>query len=301
MSARSDFITIKGLSSAKNGGNNRGVYLVKSKRSGIKYIEKRVSKTAIDSGYAEKEVCIMAQCRGSHPNMIQLLFADLDDSSLGYGSIFMQRCELGSLDTLISQYMRKSARLTDEGFLYKVLWDMSLALCFLATGASVEKTRSRASVGKTVAKVGSRWNSILHCDIKPGNVFLTWANGRPADPCAYPTAVLGDFGCSATEEHARAGAHCHGRITPCFAPPEFPLGYHERGDVYMLGLTIHCLAMMRNTPRSKSTERELHPLQGLFGDSSLKALLMNCLNHKPAKRPAPGHLPMLVMQVHGKW
>jgi hypothetical protein len=43
----------------------------------------------------------------------------------------MQYCELGSLDGLISRISKRAERLPDEDFLWKVFWDMSLALAFL--------------------------------------------------------------------------------------------------------------------------------------------------------------------------
>ena len=302
MSRRSDFITIKAISSARNGGNNQGVYVVKSIRSGNKYIEKRVRKEHIQVGHGEREARAMRQCGAKHPNIIALVLCDLNYEFLGYGSLFMQHCELGSLDGVIGRYNARGEVLNDEGFLYKILWDIALALSFLSTGVDAATTRNLAKAGYIVGKK-SGWNQTLHRDLKPGNIFLTWKNPLPADRCLYPTAVLGDFGCSVTQWDVRTGNakwKFHSGVTPDFEPPESPR-YHEHGDIYMLGLSIHCLAMMRNRPRSVKKERERRPLQGFFGDRCLGKLLMLCLECDPEDRPFPGELPLLVMGCYRKW
>jgi hypothetical protein len=81
-------------------------------------------------GYAKREVDAMNLCQ-DHPYIIQLKAFDLDYSKLYYGSIYMQYCELDSLDGLISRISKRGERLPDEDFLWKVFWDMSLALAFL--------------------------------------------------------------------------------------------------------------------------------------------------------------------------
>jgi serine/threonine protein kinase len=119
-SACSCFETIKSLTAAKNGGNNQGGFLVKSKRSGNLYIEKRISQEHIQLGYATREKDALCQC-GDHPNIVSLICYDFDCSLLGYGSIFMEQCELGSLDSLITRYNQRGKLLDNEGFLYKIL------------------------------------------------------------------------------------------------------------------------------------------------------------------------------------
>ncbi|KAH7350386.1 kinase-like domain-containing protein [Pyrenochaeta sp. MPI-SDFR-AT-0127] len=208
ISPRSAFDTIRSLSAARNGGQNCGVYLVKSKRSDTKYIEKRVNRRSIQEGYAQREVQAMFQCRNS-PHIICIETWDLDYCRLGYGSIFMQRCELGSLDLLIERYARRRERLGDAGFLWKVIWDLSLALCFLWIGTDAVTTRNRAAMGRSIS-VQPHWNHILHRDLKPANIFLTWSNRMEADGCSFPTIVVGDLGCSVTDTDIRAGrAHPH--------------------------------------------------------------------------------------------
>jgi NIMA (never in mitosis gene a)-related kinase len=295
--SRSDFEVIKPLSEAKNGGCNRGVYLVKSKYSGTKYIEKRVGPSAIRAGYASREVEAMLRCK-DHPNIVWIRGYNLDYSLTNYGSIYMQHCELGSLDGVIKRYAAHNARLPDEGFLWKVLWDVSLALCHLFSGVDAQAIRARAYEGKECRALKG-WNATMHRDIKPGNIFLTWSPASPDDKCRYPTSVVGDFGCcTSTRDIAsgRASGKRNSGGTPAFEPPEAPK-FCARSDVYMLGLTIHCLARMSNTPDMK----KYHTLSDRFRDGHLRALLRKCVDPDYSRRPTPGELPMLVLKGYREW
>jgi serine/threonine protein kinase len=82
-----NFTTIKLLGAGKRGGQNEGVYLVKSKSDSETYIEKRVPSKMISSEHAQREVNVMRQCR-DHPNIVSIVDATLDSYQLlGYGSI----------------------------------------------------------------------------------------------------------------------------------------------------------------------------------------------------------------------
>lgn len=296
MPSRSDFQEVKFLGDSKNGGNNRGVYLVKLKTTGKNYIEKRIGQTAIKSGYGEREVRMMLQCWG-HPNIIRIKSHDMDYKMLGYGSIFMQSCELGSLDGLIRRYAAKEERLVDEGCLWKVFWDTSLALSHLVTGADPKDARKRALVGKTIHAIQG-WKTIAHMDIKPGNIFLTDEDSLGADKTHFPTHVLGDFGCSKSKSDVLAGRASRTRIsgeTPGFAPPE-PT-WNERGDIYALGVTIHCLGQMSNRPDLKHH----HPLSPRYKDENLRKLIKQCIKTNPHDRPSSNDLPALVWQGYVSW
>jgi hypothetical protein len=147
MPSRSDFKDVKTLEASKLGGCSFGIHLVVLKSTGKKYIEKRVDKKAINDGYGDREVRLITQCWG-HPDTIRLKASDLDYKILGYGSIFMQNCELGSLDGLINKYVAHKERLPDEGFLWEVFWDMSLAMNYLLTGTDVKTARNPAVEGE---------------------------------------------------------------------------------------------------------------------------------------------------------
>jgi serine/threonine protein kinase len=297
MLSRSDFQIIKPIREGTNGGNNRGVYLVKLKSTNKPYIEKRVGTTDIKAGYALREIRIMIQCWG-HPNIVRIKSHDLNYSTLGNGSIFMQNCELGSLDGLIRRYSAARERLPDEGLLWDVFWEMSLALNFLLTGTHIKTARERAGAGKVISTV-SGWNPITHMDIKPANIFMTNEESFGANRTPFPTMVLGDFGCSKSTSDIVAGVARLHRLsgeTPEFAPPESP-SWNDRGDVYMLGLTIHCLGRMSNLPDVVG-HYELSPR---YGDENLRKLIKRCIKTDSRERPSAYELPAIVYSGYKAW
>jgi serine/threonine protein kinase len=275
-----EFTTIKRLGAGQRGSQNQGVYIVKHKSSGEKCIEKRIPGVMIEYGQAQREVNAMQQLK-NHTHIVSLKTSALESYHLtGYGSIFMQHCELGSLEGLIDQFRKHGkSQLDDEGFLYKVLWDVGHALCYMATGVDKNTAYQRAREGKSIDKVAG-WNSILHRDLKPGNIFITRRDVRPGQP--YPSLVVGDLGLNVRQSEIDAGTarkpgdRASG-FTPMFAPPEAPK-YHVLSDMYCLGVTVHCLAIMSNNPMDDKRFRETHPLARRFADEGIKQVVRHCLS-----------------------
>ncbi|KAH3976369.1 hypothetical protein HBH98_130590 [Parastagonospora nodorum] len=301
MSRRSDFSTIRPLSSGKSGGMNLEILLVKSKGSGTLYIEKRIAKKDCDKGLADRELRPMLQCQ-NHFNIVQYRAEDFSDyRRIGYGSIFMQYCELGDISGLIKQYTAHKSFLPDEGFLWKLTWDMSSALCHLYTGRSNDYIRQCAQSQQVVStKYG--WNRIIHRDIKPGNLFLTTKDKSQPDRY-WPVVVLGDFGLSTSLKDIALGRACgkeNSGGTPGFEVPEAPQ-FCCRSDVYQMSLTVHCLARMRQEPNMGRPFDGDHPLPRCYRDDGLRDLLKRCLRSDPANRPLPSDLPMLVWKKREAW
>jgi serine/threonine protein kinase len=299
MGARSTFETIKPLSAAKHGGMNRGVFLVKSKYFKKKYIEKRLGTTQIDAGYGDREVRAMRQC--SHPNVIRIADWDLDYTSYGYGSIFMDHCELGSLGDLVHRFKTKNKLLKDEGFLCKVAFGCTLGLCHSWTGADNATMQKCASNLKRVDTVPG-WNRIVHRDLKLDNIFLTWADRT--DNCLYPKVVIGDFGCCISVNDINTGRargyHRTSGGTPAWDPPEAPAA-DEKSDAYQLGLILHCLARMISRPFLSCTDRAEQPLPAILRDPGLSSIVKKLLRKDPHRRPTWNDLPALMWIAYSEW
>jgi len=300
--SRSEFKTIKALKSGENGGCNSGILLVKSRASGKKYIEKRVSRKIISCGLAQREVKAM-QLWIDHPNIVRIVGHALKDASrVGYGSIFMQHCELGDVDGLIEQYSKRHERLPDEGFLWKVMLDISVALASLWTGHSASHIRDRVIEGKTTTEMpDTQCTRIIHRDIKPANLFLTEVS-LDGKSMHFPRVVLGDLGGSVTlaDMHAgRVNVDSQSIFTPEYSPPEAPR-YFARSDIYQLALSVQCLARMSTTP---DTDRypPYDPLPSQYQDRDLREVLEECLHPNYERRPYPGDLPLKVFEGYKKW
>jgi serine/threonine protein kinase len=167
----------------------------------------------------------------------------------------------------------------------------------------IKTMQRRATTEKRINFVHG-WNRIMHRDLKPGNVFLTWKDGLGVDVCLYPTVILADFGCCVTDSDVHAGraqgpAH-HSGITPEFAPPETP-AHTEASEVYGLGLglVLHCLGRMRDVPDPTRTVRELFPLPVSLKITQIG--VKQLLRREPNLRPIINDLPAEVWTEYTKW
>lgn len=277
--SRSDFKSVRHLSGEDDGAFNQGIVLVRCRRNSKLYIEKRISTRDVRSGHAAREARALSVCR--HPHVIEFYFSDLNPKP-GYGSIYMAHCELGSLDRMITRFSHRHT-LFPEGFLWKVLWDISTALCYLQTG---QKSSCAAIAGEPITERKDGWEKILHRDIKPANIFLTTRHQEGQ----YPTAVLGDFGASVMSSDQRGSMMT--AFTRPFAPPEEPR-FTDASDVFSLALSVYCLAVRRGEPASRSVAKA-NPAPGYA--EQLKYVMSQCLRTRPDDRVPVGHLPCLVFK-----
>lgn len=173
--------------------------------------------------------------------------------------------------------------------MWKVLWDISLALCYIQTG--IDAADRVIHGGKPLGfndKVPG-WNPIAHRDIKPANIFLTSRCSSDQFP-VYPTVVLGDFGCSVTQRDQtsiRMSA-----FTRAFQPPEAP-NFSETCDTYSLALSIHCMSQLTRHPWHDGEVVRQSPLAGAGCSSILSSVLQSCLKYRWIDRPDITELPFL--------
>ncbi|KAH7071360.1 kinase-like domain-containing protein [Paraphoma chrysanthemicola] len=292
MSARHYFEPIGRANQVAGGCNNVGVYVVRHRVTNKRYIEKRYHPSDIDKGNVHHEIRVMQQLRG-HPNVIEIVNYDLDYSQLSYGSVFMQRAELGSLDAVIKRYADRDRELPDEGFAWKVLYDISIALAFLWTGTDARTAKQKAAES-LINSTTPGWNAIIHRDIKPSNVFMTWKDPLQIDTCPYPTFMLGDFGSAVSLSDGRARTREFPGNDPYFAPPEYPL-YSEKGDIYSIGLVVICLAFKCQRPPRRDF------LASGWASPGMQMVLEKCLMRAVRARPTPEELPKLVWLGYQMW
>jgi hypothetical protein len=131
MSIRSAFTPVARASQGEGGQNNRGIIVVRHNLTGEIYIEKRIHRSAIIECDIHREIRIMRQCC-NHRHIVSIVNYDLDIRQFDYGSVYMQQGELGSVDALIGRYRSRGQYPPDEGFAWKVLYDVAIGICGLA-------------------------------------------------------------------------------------------------------------------------------------------------------------------------
>lgn len=300
MKPRSSFQPLRPAPQGTGGGQNTGILLVRHRRTQTLYIEKRIPGALVADGSAEREVRAMQQCR-SQAHIVQLLTYDLGMSAATpYGSVYMQYCEVGSLDAVMLRYGARGAYLRDEGFAWHVLVGLSVAVCYLWLGAGCEETLARAVVGKNARTVAG-WNSIMHRDIKASNVFLTWGPGGGVDE-VYPRVVLADFGCAVSTRDVERGTPIAMGGDEAFAPPETrQRWFSEKSDVWGVGLVVHCLVLMSQVPVGSAREREGSPFGECRVGRALTKVVAGCLRREARNRWGPGELPRVVWSGYTEW
>jgi serine/threonine-protein kinase Nek2 len=158
-----------------------------------------------------QEVNILQKLR--HPNIVRYYDRIIDrPNAMLY--IVMEHCTGGDLARLIRR-CRRERTFVEEEVVWKVMMQLALAL------ADCHKRQDGGT--------------ILHRDIKPGNVFLDEGND----------VKLGDFGLSRVLGENSLFAHTYVG-TPFYMSPEQVTGsaYNEKCDIWSLGCLIYELASL---------------------------------------------------------
>jgi len=163
------------------------------------------------------EVRILGEVLAEGHKRIPMFF----EAATGHGSshLFLQYCSAGDLHQVIEWYYEHNKTIP-EGFVWTVFCHLSEALAFIHRGYPDHGT-------------GDTWNTVIHRDVKPPNVFLTWPHGRRS----YPDVLLGDFGLAALPSDRGFERTEYGGSYD-WQPPEAPEA-STRGDVWALGAIIH--------------------------------------------------------------
>jgi hypothetical protein len=131
------------------------------------------------------------------------------------------------------------------------------------------------------------------------NAGTVYARGLQEAPGHVKARNSDDRAISREFVAGRMNAQFQSGLTSCFAPPESPK-YHPRSDIYMLGLTIHCLTVMSNILNQNIAFRDANPLNGLSNDELLKQVVRDCLSHDPDERGGQRDLPGRVWFAYSK-
>ena len=122
----------------------------------------------------------------------------------------------------LSDWTPKKGQESSESFVWYVFQQMADVLAYLHYGYEWSKVDRRKS-----------WQPILHCDMKPANIFLRTPRTKDNK---YPELVLGDFGLA----KLKAGGEMD-RTKKYWSPEPRTTGNTKATDVWALGTTIHQL------------------------------------------------------------
>ena len=128
----------------------------------------------------------------------------------------------GDLEQLSYQYYSRELHFP-ESFLWHIFLQLSEAVAFLQYGYDAHRQ-----------KKPSKWQKVLHRDIKPPNVFLRLPLSYPGKGL-YPSAVLADFGLASLYNSDDC---IYG--TPEWQPPEIPKA-SRKADVWAVGAVVYSL------------------------------------------------------------
>ncbi len=237
------------------------------------------------------EIAILQRIQ-KHPNIMELA-----DTLQGYTAnepitddIVTPFAELGDLSDVIIRLSR-SYSCAPRAFVLHFVASMIDALAYLHYGDVSYDART----GKTTS-VGNRQPSIIHRDIKPGNIFMTATSTTPG----LPRIILADFGlsCTADDNFGVVG-------TQTFQAPEILdalTGNADRqdictkaGDMYAFGKSLGYLIFGSSIHPMDITDRFCS--SNVKDDIEIHDLLKACLAHDPAARPTANSLHALSAKI----
>ena len=232
-------------------GGQGECHLVERRSDGRKFVRK-VSHTfpIIKSSGQPLEASILEDVLGQHERAIRLI-----DYAVAEGSLITIYEFYGGGDLvswLPSKYERPS-----ESFIWCIFFQLADVLSYLHEGFDYKNPYGTAL----------DWRPVIHCDIKPDNVFLREI--RRDNP--YPSVVLGDFGLATLYP----GTTYDG--TRQYHSPELDkTGNTKASDVWALGATIHELVHGYTPDKHRGAD----PLPNSFS-SSLDRAVRACLIKDP--------------------
>ena len=251
-------------------GGQGQCHLVERRSDGRKFVRK-VSHTFMKKSNGKPvEAYILQDVLSQHERSIKLIEYTIAQDSL------IAIYELYPGGDLTSYLPNKYIERPSERFVWWIFVQLADILAYLHEGFD-HKNPSRAP---------REWKPVIHCDIKPDNVFL---REHPRDT-AYPNVVLGDFGFATL----KSGKYCSG--TKSYHSPEIKeTGNTTCSDVWALGATIHEL-VHGYAPEGGIPD----PLPGSFS-SNLDSVVSECMASDPYYRISARQLVQRVYKEYGRW
>lgn len=163
----------------------------------------------------------------SHPNVEGYIEAAVSPSR---AELFLEYCDLGSL-THFKSYMVSNNIHIPENFIWHVFKGLFKGLCHMHYGFDKESQMLDDDFPEN-----TKWNPIMHRDIKLGHVYLKSPEGEGE----YPVVKLANFWMGMSKKDLKMPFLTSG--SEGWMTPEYP-NCSTRGDVYSATAVIQCLTM----------------------------------------------------------
>jgi serine/threonine protein kinase len=170
-----------------------------------------------------REVEALLHLRERHPNVVQLeAFA----STAGHQLMYYMYSDADSLNSLIQGFQIKH-QIIPEAFIWHVAAQLVKAVNFIQNPPPCERCRR---------------GPMIHVDIKPENIFLTWPDKKNHN--VYPTVQLGDFGLALvlTKGNTQMKLNEFTGTVPFAAPEQIKqFIYSKKTDIWGIGAVLHSM------------------------------------------------------------
>lgn len=247
-----------------------------------KVFVRKIQKRYNMHGSIPEEMHILESILSPHPSIVAFDHSNfiVEDRAL---VLYFEHCEGGDLSDYIGNRKKVS-----EDFIWSCFTQLADALAFLHYGYDRK--------AKDPYAAPTRWQAIIHRDVKPANVFLRY---KITTRNPMPDVVLGDFGL-ATMRTATADCGTDAWIGPEFGSNNIT----AKSDVWGVGAIIHALAhgegpvssRPKDWPKAIESAWYTSPLarkpkpMSSFYSKNLNDNMMDCLSKEPAKRVSSDRL-----------
>ncbi|KAL8951819.1 MAG: hypothetical protein Q9222_002235 [Ikaeria aurantiellina] len=224
-------------------GGQGSVHLLRARRSGELVACKVIPSRPADALH-QSELSFLRDALPAHPRIIKLRSALISPFQT---QLYLDYCDGGCLGSFVDKFRYHSSyeiqaracapKRIPEAFIWHAFLQITEALAYIHTGLDRDNPAQHQCPDK--------WLSVIHRDIKPGNILLQRAPCHPDHPGLepYPRIVLADFGLALQAKDFNEKPTSLEEVgTYIWQPPELPYA-SPKGDVWAAGAIAYHMAL----------------------------------------------------------